>query len=234
MKNINKWKNIVFLIPFIYFGYFTIEDIVRGYGLISLVDLYFNGILILVLIFFIVRKVRVITFLDLFVLIGFVIYLYVLHHMVTYIPISYYITQKYIGNPYIQSNLVNLVPFKTIYETFTRPIFAMVTIIQIFGNALMLAPFSFSLLYLKMTERIKTAIVLTFLLSLGIEVIQFLLSFINSAFLYGEGSGRSTDVDDIILNTIGGVIGSLFYILLKTVKKNIYKSNLNFRHMDEI
>ena len=50
----------------------------------------------------------------------------------------------------------------------------------------------------------------TMLVSIGIELIQFIETFIGSAYL---GFARSTDIDDVILNTLGGVIGVYIYLL---------------------
>ncbi|MFP3511818.1 VanZ family protein [Peribacillus sp. SIMBA_075] len=53
-------------------------------------------------------------------------------------------------------------------------------------------------------------IMVTMLISIGIELIQFIENSTGSAFdLYS----RLTNIDDVILNTLGGVIGVYIYLL---------------------
>ncbi|WP_048824939.1 VanZ family protein [Bacillus sp. B-jedd] len=101
----------------------------------------------------------------------------------------------------------NLIPFKTINRYFHysfQPGLSMVTD-EFFGNILAFLPFGFFLPFL--FAKVKStglAAGWTFLLSLTVEIAQFI--FRVGAF----------DVDDLILNTIGGSIGySIWYIFLR-------------------
>lgn len=96
---------------------------------------------------------------------------------------------------------VNFEPFKTmgIYETFDK---------QILGNLVMLLPLG---IYLPMIfNRLRNpynffvVLLICFLVSVGIEILQLATNF------------RSTDIDDVILNTLGGGAGFLIFQLLKT------------------
>ncbi len=55
----------------------------------------------------------------------------------------------------------------------------------------------------------KMRFLYVFLFSVSIEIMQFLIGL-----LIGYNY-RSTDIDDVILNTIGGIIGILLFSLLK-------------------
>ncbi|MBZ9687300.1 VanZ family protein [Clostridium estertheticum] len=84
---------------------------------------------------------------------------------------------------------------------------------NILGNTLLLFPFGLLLPILwRKFDNIRNTLLLSFLFSLGIEIIQ-LLSY------YVGNMGRSFDIDDIILNTFGAWLGYMFYkkILLKFI-----------------
>lgn len=97
---------------------------------------------------------------------------------------------------------VNFTAFKTIgiYSTFDK---------QVIGNFIMLFPLGIYLpLLLKGLRRLSGffAVLLTsFLVSLGIEALQLATSY------------RSTDIDDVILNTMGACLGFIVYQLLKLI-----------------
>ncbi len=55
----------------------------------------------------------------------------------------------------------------------------------------------------------KMRFLYVFLFSVSLEIMQFLIGL-----LIGYNY-RSTDIDDVILNTIGGIIGILLFSLLK-------------------
>jgi glycopeptide antibiotics resistance protein len=97
---------------------------------------------------------------------------------------------------------VNLQPFKTIdiYQTWGK---------QILGNFVMLLPLGIylPLIYkrLRKTYNFFVVLLICFLVSAGIELLQLATSY------------RSTDIDDVILNTLGGGAGFLIYQLIKVV-----------------
>jgi glycopeptide antibiotics resistance protein len=109
---------------------------------------------------------------------------------------------------------VNLLPIKGILDVLHNnpsPLF------QITGNTFMLTPFAFALLYFKWAKSNKQAIWYSFLCTVGIEIVQFLQSILGSIFEIGMG--RSSDIDDVILNTIGAVVGVGCYFLWVKIKK---------------
>lgn len=98
----------------------------------------------------------------------------------------------------------NFIPFKEIlrYNMTSRLFFK-----NVVGNMLMFLPFGFFIsYYLKNTKPFLT-LFLTIVASVSIEVVQMSI-------------GRVFDVDDIILNVCGGMIGYLgYYLLMKIGEK---------------
>lgn len=103
-------------------------------------------------------------------------------------------------NHHYQYKPMNLVPFIDVLNgrgDFVR---------QIGLNIIMTIPFGFLLpLVKKENDKLHKVIFYTFLLSLSIELIQ---PFIGA---------RSSDITDIITNTIGGIIGYIIYLLFKPI-----------------
>lgn len=78
--------------------------------------------------------------------------------------------------------------------------------LNIYGNIIGFIPFGFLIpVSFKRGKGLILMTLLTFTASLVIETVQLV-------FRVG-----SFDVDDILLNTIGGVIGYLFYLLVRTI-----------------
>ena len=108
----------------------------------------------------------------------------------------------------------NIIPFATIIDYISRlvsnEINASIVIINFATNLLLFAPMGFfiPMLYSDRIKNIKQFAILMIIITLIVEVLQF-ITF-----------RGSTDIDDIILNTLGAVI---VYIIMKTrfVKKVI-------------
>ena len=101
--------------------------------------------------------------------------------------------------------LSNFIPFKEIfrYQIGSRLFFK-----NIIGNILLFLPYGyFASDYLK-TKKGWWIAGLTFLISLTIEIVQLYI-------------GRTFDVDDIILNTLGGILGFLIYYILERGKEKL-------------
>jgi len=108
---------------------------------------------------------------------------------------------------------MNLVPFITIsrYLNAWQVVDPMVVITNIYGNILAFLPFGMlGPVVLRAMGKLRGTFVYSLLLSLIIEVVQGLL---------GVGV---VDVDDLILNVFGGVIGYGFYVIFlrSTVQKS--------------
>ena len=89
----------------------------------------------------------------------------------------------------------NFIPFKEIMRyDFNSGLFFK----NVIGNVLLFVPFGYFINALLKSKRFNICFFLTFITSFSIEVIQMNI-------------GRSFDIDDIILNVIGGMVGYLFY-----------------------
>ncbi len=81
-------------------------------------------------------------------------------------------------------------------------------VLNVLGNILIFIPFgTFLMIYSKDKKPVKIVLA-TFIMSIGVEIIQFI-------FALGV-----TDIDDIILNTIGGLAGVFFYQILRLLVKD--------------
>ena len=103
--------------------------------------------------------------------------------------------------------LSNLIPFKEIFRyEFGSKLF----IKNIVGNILLFLPYGyFASDYLK-SKKIYLPAFLTFIVSITIELVQLKI-------------GRTFDIDDVILNTLGGISGYLLYILIEKIKNKLPK-----------
>lgn len=101
----------------------------------------------------------------------------------------------------------NFVPFRSIFG-YIKDFFSgyqSVFLFQCIGNILLFVPYGFftAILSWKQKHKKKTVFIICFLTSLSIEILQ---GVFNSALGYCY---RSVDVDDLLLNLLGGVIGSM-------------------------
>lgn len=112
-----------------------------------------------------------------------------------------------VSNTDIQGISNNFIPFKEIlrYE-FGSKYF----IWNVVGNMVIFIPFGFIVSHILDSEKIGKPLFLTFIASLTIELVQMYI-------------GRSFDVDDILLNCIGGALGFLLYIAIVAVRKHLPK-----------
>ena len=79
---------------------------------------------------------------------------------------------------------------------------------NVIGNMLMFIPFGFLISYFLKLEKPYSIIILSFITSVTIEVTQLLI-------------GRVFDIDDLILNVIGGFIGFLLFYILGKIEKHL-------------
>lgn len=102
---------------------------------------------------------------------------------------------------------MNLVPMREIMRfigMWERPFYRMAVILNLVGNVAAFMPFGFALPHLfRGSGKWYCILVAAFLLSLLIECMQLL-------FMVG-----TFDVDDLLLNTVGGMAGYLVYCLTK-------------------
>ncbi len=124
----------------------------------------------------------------------FITYLLILFRLVTSQDISAY-------------NSTNLMPFREIlrYDIGTTGFYK-----QVVGNILLFIPFGYFVTAYCNIKNLGTITVVTMLSSFVIELVQHFI-------------GRSFDVDDIILNVVGGILGFLIYISLNAIRTHMPK-----------
>ena len=97
---------------------------------------------------------------------------------------------------------INLIPFK---EIFRYEIGSYKFIKNIVGNILLFLPFGFFTSYYLNTTKVSPPLVISLIVSLCAEGMQYYL-------------GRVFDIDDLILNVIGGFCGYLLFVMLNAVR----------------
>ena len=102
---------------------------------------------------------------------------------------------------------VNLIPIK---EMFRYEIGSYKFMKNIIGNILLFIPYGFFCSYYLENKKVSTNVIICLIATLCIETIQYYI-------------GRVFDIDDIILNVLGGFIGYLLYIVLSTVRSKLPK-----------
>ena len=132
--------------------------------------------------------------------------------MVIIVTLFPFVIGGYIGEP-----SMNIVPvFNTIKDIYEVPIgmesyMVGFWIKNILGNILLLLPLGIFLpMCFKRLRSFKSTVITCALVSLSIEVIQYISIYF--------GNFRSCDIDDIILNTLGGMIG---FIIYKVIDKKV-------------
>ena len=120
-------------------------------------------------------------------MLAFLLYSLILFYVVTFQDVNY--------------GTNNFIPFKEImrYE-FGSSFF----IHNVLGNILLFIPFGFFVSFILKTKKPSYIIIVTFITSLVIEFTQLLI-------------GRTFDVDDVLLNIIGGFLGYLVYLVIQVI-----------------
>lgn len=122
---------------------------------------------------------------------------------IIYIICLYYILTK--NDP--MGGGLNLVPFKEIFRyTFGSEKFWK----NIVGNILLFVPMGYFSSYFLNNKKVSTNFIGCLIICLCVEGMQYYI-------------GRSFDIDDIILNVIGGFLGFLLYIALTAIKERLPK-----------
>lgn len=99
----------------------------------------------------------------------------------------------------------NFIPFKEIFRyEFGTPKF----IRNVLGNIMLFIPFGFLSSYLLKNRKLGIVTILTLIASLTIETVQYYI-------------GRVFDIDDIILNLLGGILGFLIYIGIDAIRNKV-------------
>ena len=124
---------------------------------------------------------------------GFILYLLFLYNIVTY------------QDTYSAIGTSNYVPFREILRyKFGSELFFK----NIVGNIVIFIPFGYFVAYFLKPKRLGLVCILTLIATTTIELTQLSI-------------GRVFDIDDIILNLLGGILGCIIYIALCAVKNYI-------------
>lgn len=100
---------------------------------------------------------------------------------------------------------INLIPFKEIFRyDFKSELFKY----NVIGNLVMFLPFGYFISNYIKAKKVSHAFILSAIASLTIEFVQLQI-------------GRAFDIDDVILNIIGGICGFLIYISLNAIKNHL-------------
>lgn len=143
------------------------------------------------------KKFSIILF-SIYILV--LLYILFLSRSTTDISITY--------NEWLQK-MYNFIPFRNLYDFWTAPVktvdYCLIIIKNILGNIVLFLPFGFFLpvLFLKCTK-FKVFFLITLLTLLIVELVQFLTML--GAF----------DINDIVLNLIGAIVGFLINKYSKT------------------
>lgn len=121
----------------------------------------------------------------------FIVYLLILFNLVT--------------NTDLKGLGVNLIPFKEIlrHSLNSKEFFN-----NVIGNIIIFIPFGYFISSYVKAKSLGPISIITVITSLCIEMVQLKI-------------GRSFDIDDIILNTVGSILGFLLFIGLSAIKKHL-------------
>ena len=110
--------------------------------------------------------------------------------------------------------LVNVVPLRTIREALASG--SSTAALQVVGNALMLAPLAILLPILRSgLARWRRIILICLAVSCAIELVQLSVSFAMGI------DYKSFDVDDILLNTVGSIVGFGVFLMGRRIVRTI-------------
>lgn len=102
---------------------------------------------------------------------------------------------------------INFIPFTEI----TRYKFgSQLFFYNVFGNILVFVPFGYFISNYIKAKKIMPMFVVSAIVSTSVEYIQHMI-------------GRSFDIDDIILNVLGGILGYLLYVGIGAIKRHLPK-----------
>ena len=122
----------------------------------------------------------------------FIIYILLLYNILTQVEEK---TNSFVG--------YNLVPFT---EIFRYKIGSDAFFMNVVGNIVLFIPFGYFISTYIKPKKILPILIVSVISSATVEFVQLCI-------------GRSFDVDDIILNSLGAIIGFLIYVALNAIKK---------------
>lgn len=109
--------------------------------------------------------------------------------------------------------LFNIIPFHSISELILSAgeggVYISIAFSNILGNLLIFVPLGFALpIIFKKINNLPKTLLIAFSISLLIEAIQFILTYLQLS------SMRASDIDDVILNVLGALIGYVLFLIV--------------------
>ena len=120
-------------------------------------------------------------------MLSFLLYSLILFYVVTFQDVNY--------------GTNNFIPFK---EIMRYEIGSSYFIHNVLGNILLFIPFGFFVSFILKSKKPSFIIIISIITSFVIEYVQLLI-------------GRTFDVDDILLNIVGGFLGYLVYLIIQVI-----------------
>jgi len=154
----------------------------------------FIVVLVAVRIFALKNSSKKISFHEEFLNLLFIVYILLLFELLT-------------GTENNSGTGINLVPFS---EIFRYPVGSKMFIYNTLGNILLFVPYGYFVTRYINGKSLYQIFIISFVTSLTVEILQVKL-------------GRSFDVDDIILNVVGGMIGYFIYVALNAIRTHLPK-----------
>ena len=154
----------------------------------------FLVVLVAVRIFALKNSSKKISFHEEFLNLLFIVYILLLFELLT-------------GTENNSGTGINLVPFSEIlrYEVGSK-----MFIYNTLGNILLFVPYGYFVTRYINGKSLYQIFIISFVTSLTVEILQVKL-------------GRSFDVDDIILNVLGGMVGYFIYVALNAIRTHLPK-----------
>ena len=151
----------------------------------------FSVIIVSLRLVYLIKNKEKFIFYQEMLMLGFIIYITALFRVVTFQDVSW--------------SSSNFIPFEEMfrYEFGTKLFYK-----NVVGNMLMFIPYGFFISYFLKIKKPWLVLFLTTLVSITIEITQLLI-------------GRVFDIDDIMLNIVGGLLGFILYYLFVKIKSKI-------------
>lgn len=118
----------------------------------------------------------------------------------------------------INDRSIILVPFSTITNLLENATLWTI-VLQIIGNIIMTIPYGIFIPFMVKRKRWYNYLVYTLIFSLAIELTQLIICISTNSFY------RTVDIDDVILNSIGIIIGYGIYKILPKFVKEYFENN---------
>lgn len=140
---------------------------------------------------YLVKNKQLIIFYQELLKYAFIVYIMCLFYVVTFQDVSW--------------SSSNFIPFR---EIFRYQIGSKLFFKNVIGNMIMFIPYGFFVGYFLKLDKLKTAVIMVLIASITIETTQLVI-------------GRVFDVDDILLNLVGGIIGFYIFSIIYKIKSKL-------------